>query len=347
MSKTPLTPELMEAAYALLLGRAPEAEGLTENAAEHFKDVGTLRKAYAAYPEVRRSVYAMLSGHIPFDVIRVSSGRGFDIHINLNDTGVSREIFLFDEFEPHNENYLLSNLNPNETFIDIGANVGWFTMIAAQAMAAGCGQGETPAGRILCFEANMKTCKMLSATVNGSPHRGFIDIYNVALAPGSGVLKYEDIDVGNIGGGQVRQIGNVVTPNAVAIASKYKETADAFGDARHTAIAAASLDSLLEDYAGRIGLIKIDVEGSEPYVLQGAAKTLTKHRPQMLIEFHKDKLEYSSNYSVGEMAKQLFDMDYEVFDFKAGRADPLSADDLFQTVSDNGYYDFIAKPRPR
>ncbi len=335
MTDTPLTLDLMRAAFQILLGRDAESEAHAWESAKHYKTVKALREQFAVYPEVRRSVFAMLSDQIPFDIIKIRSKRGFDILINLKDTGVSKEIFLFDEFEPHNEAFITAHLVPGETFVDIGANIGWFSLIAAQRGA----------GQVLAFEANRRTCKMLTESVQMSPWRDLIEIYNVALAPSAGVLNYEDIQSGNIGGGQVHQTDYRHTQNADIIADKYAATADAFGDAPMAAVPAASLDSLLADYEGKIGLVKMDVEGSEPYVLRGAAQTLARHRPKLLIEFHKDKLEFSGDCSIAQLTAQLSDFGYDLYDFQSDKNTKLTGNDALYIVNNAGYYDFMALPR--
>lgn len=46
----------------------------------------------------------------------------------------------------------------------------------------------------------------------------------------------------------------------------------------------ATLDSILVDETARISVIKIDAEGYELFILQGAVVTLKTHRPSILIE---------------------------------------------------------------
>ena len=46
----------------------------------------------------------------------------------------------------------------------------------------------------------------------------------------------------------------------------------------------ATLDSLLVHETARISVIKIDAEGYELFILQGANKTLKTHNPSILIE---------------------------------------------------------------
>ena len=51
------------------------------------------------------------------------------------------------------------------------------------------------------------------------------------------------------------------------------------------------IDDLLEESGiHSVDLIKMDIEGSEYHALRGAAKTLTKHRPVVIIELNEGAL---------------------------------------------------------
>ena len=342
----PLTPDIVKAAYHLLLGRPPESPDTLQAGVEFHKDTATLRKNFAAYPEARRAMFTLLFDHLPFDDILVKSKRGFQIYINLSDLGVSSEIFLFDEFEPHNEKLILDTLKPNETFLDIGANIGWFTLIAAQKIAQDWDESMGPMGQVIGFEANINTGKRLMGSVQNSPYRDNIKIYNVALAPQLSVLKFEDITHGNIGGGQVRQMPDGhISKNHDEIQAKYKDVPDPFGNCKQTIIPAIPLDTLMADHAQKIGLIKMDVEGSEPFVLRGASETLKRHKPKIMIEFHKDKLEYSSDHSAEDVLNLLSDLNYDVYDFQGENTQSLAAADINSILDHQGYFDFLALPR--
>lgn len=341
-----LTPEIVETAYHLLLGRPPENDKVIQEGVAFHKNLSNLRQNFSTYPEGRRAIFDLLSKNVPFDCIKIKSKRGFYIYINLRDTGVSREIFLFDEFEPHNELFILENLDPNEVMLDIGANVGWFSMIAAQKIYNAKHKNADLLGRIIGFEANLNTAKLLTGSVQDSVFRDLVQIYNVALSSENGVLSFEDMDLGNIGGGQVRQLpDNFETQNHHDIKAKYEGKGEAFGECKQTAIPAVPLDSLLSRETQKIGFVKIDVEGSEPFVLRGAEETFSRHKPKILIEFHKDKLEYSSDCTPADLALQLDKMNFDIFDFQHKPSEKLSPKDVESIVEDKGYYDFIALPK--
>ncbi len=340
-----LTPELVEAAYYLLLGRAPDSPESLEAGVDFHKDTLNLRKNFSEYPEARRALFALLFERLPFRDVLVKSKRGFEIYINLWDLGVSSEIFLFDDFEAQNEKLILDTLKPNETFLDIGANIGWFTLIAAQKIQTDWRPEMGDIGKVIGFEANTNTAKRLMGSVQNSAYRDLITIYNVALAPELSILKFEDIERGNIGGGQVRQMPvEHKSANYDRIKEKYQNVHESFGDCKHTLIPAAPLDSLLSEETQKIGLVKMDVEGSEPFVLRGATETFKRHQPKLMIEFHKDKLEYSSDHTATDVMALLSDMNYSLYDFQGENRAKLSPREVDEILEHHGYFDFLALP---
>lgn len=81
-------------------------------------------------------------------------------------------------------------------------------------------------------------------------------------------------------------------------------------------IQVARLDDLLGARPGRIGMIKMDVEGYEPAVIEGAVKTLQEHRPVMLAEFNRERIainqfsmQESWNFLVREIGYEAYWLD--------------------------------------
>lgn len=146
--------------------------------------------------------------------------------------------------EPETIRWMEANLRPGDTFFDAGANVGAYSLVAAHLVG--------PQGCAVAFEPGAPSFSAL--------------VSNIAL----------------------NQITNIV-PLAFALGSDHRRMTLDFpsdlagettvGDFEPTGLSqvvcCAPLDSLVESYqlpAPR--LLKIDVDGAEPEVLRGAAKTL-------------------------------------------------------------------------
>lgn len=138
-----------------------------------------------------------------------------------------------------------------DLFVDVGANVGFFTLLASRA-----GVGT------LAVEPSPMNLKHLYRNLQTAAGSGAVEILPVALSDAVGVIDL-------LGSGQ----GASVRPGWGGIASNYA-----------TQVPMTTLDSILFGREGRL-LIKIDVEGNEDAVLRGASTTLGRSpRPTWLVE---------------------------------------------------------------
>src|SRR4029450_12601416 len=100
-------------------------------------------------------------------------------------------------------------------------------------------------------------------------------------------------------------------------------------DHRAIEVPMATLDS---SYEGEVGFIKIDVEGHEQAVLDGAVQTIRRCRPRLLVEIDE-------RLSPGGLLRDkayFRDLDYRAFSAQAGHMEPMSlfAADRFQNPAD-------------
>lgn len=174
---------------------------------------------------------------------------------------VSWHVVMFGTYEPELRDIFRTVLRPGAVAIDVGANVGWHTLLMASLVGEG--------GRVLAVEANPSVRVRLQENLNLNRFR-HVDVVPCALADAERTLAFhapsaDDPDSGN---------GHVVD-------------ADKAPHAGTLSIQARPLDRVVSD-AGltRVDLIKIDVEGFEWPVLQGADQTLARFRPHVVFEFN-------------------------------------------------------------
>jgi FkbM family methyltransferase len=147
-------------------------------------------------------------------------------------------------------NYIKPLLHPGSTFVDVGANVGYFTLLAASLGA-----------RVVAYEPTPSVFARLRENVdlNGFEHA---ELVNAAVMDKPGTLSLH-------------------------LSGDDPEANSLFGhDAHSLHVLAVSLD---QDLAARgidhVDLLKIDAEGAEPFVLDGATRLLSSlHPPAILIE---------------------------------------------------------------
>lgn len=160
------------------------------------------------------------------------------------------------------------------TFVDVGANIGYISANAAALVG--------PTGRVVALEPVNRYFQRLRRLAEQNPsHR--IETIRVAAGAVVGRATIRISDADNIG-------YNSLTPNWVGD--------DVLGDVEEVDV--APLDQILPAHAvDRVDLLKIDTEGFEIPVLEGASDVLDRFRPTVLLEVtasaarnHGKSLEY-------------------------------------------------------
>ncbi|MDQ3686861.1 MAG: FkbM family methyltransferase [Acidobacteriota bacterium] len=166
-------------------------------------------------------------------------------------------------------------------FVDVGANLGYLSLVAARAVGAG--------GKVICFEPNQMNCGLLyiSAKANGFEN---IEIHPFAVTDTCKSVIYDDIN----GNGVISEVGAEF----------------AFLPTRYIAMA-VTLDHALRDEK-QVHVIKMDVEGAEYLVLQGARKLLAAHRPTILSELSPGGLANVSKVSDRDYIQMLVGEGYDI-----------------------------------
>ena len=174
--------------------------------------------------------------------------------------------------------YLCARIKPGDTVFDVGANVGIYVLQIARWSA--------PDGRIVAFEPNPSTLEVLRAHVamNGFEPRVTV----VPKGVGARARRAELYDTA--AGSGLSRIGGP-NPSGVPVDS--------------TTIALTTID----EYCRETGLVPdwmlIDVEGYEFEVLQGAADTLRRHAPRVIVEMHPSLLSPESRAAGERLLAQL------------------------------------------
>ncbi len=177
--------------------------------------------------------------------------------------------------------YVLHFLRPEDLFVDIGANVGAYTVLAAKAVGA----------RVVAVEPIAQTAAHLQANLalNGIQDR--VDLCQVALGRMSGTLRMtQDADTVNHIVGEDESWGGQATE-----------------------IPVRTLDELLNGRVPR--LVKIDVEGFETEVLAGAQGLLRNEGLQaILVELNGNGARYG--FSEDELHRQLLALGFTPFRYE-------------------------------
>ena len=188
--------------------------------------------------------------------------------------------------------YFRSVLLPGLTVLDVGANIGFFSFVAA---CSGC--------TVHAFEPSPDTYRALVHNVSLNPKLSIIPV-NAALADVSATLPIYGGDAENSGSNSL-----AASPGASVIAN----------------IRTARLDDLYAagDFEAP-SVIKIDVEGYELAVLRGAEELLRKLRPLLFIEVRDSHLRRAGT-TRADLYAWLAARNYAAYGFdRSGRCLPLA-----------------------
>ena len=144
---------------------------------------------------------------------------------------------------------------PGDCVLDIGANVGDWTLPLALAVG--------PRGKLLAFEPVPYLAQALVKTARINRH-DWVEVLELALSSTDGTAEFS-VERANSGGSRLGRVA---------------------GDFSQITVRTARLDSVLASRTDidRIDFVKIDVEGFEEQVLQGARETFARFRPALLFE---------------------------------------------------------------
>jgi FkbM family methyltransferase len=185
--------------------------------------------------------------------------------------------------EPHVQRFLAVNLRAGQVFYDVGANVGFLTLVGARAVGH--------SGRVYSFEPLPDNVAAMKHNV-GLNRLSQVEIIEAAVADESGSSEFA------IGTSTTGRLG----------------TSDGATENRHLLVRTVSLD----DAVNEIGfappdVVKIDVEGAESRVLSGMASVISAFRPVILCEIHEQTtsigvVEKMASAMVGDRPDSTYEM---------------------------------------
>lgn len=196
-------------------------------------------------------------------------------------------------YEPDVAEYFISRLLPEMTVIDIGANIGYFTLLAADLVG--------PTGKVVCYEPNPTTFDQLQRNIALNPYTNIVSVQS-ALS-----------DVAGKGRISVRRDSALNTFALTATEpgiDVQMETLD---------------DSLRNLSIRKCDLVKMDIEGAEFLAVQGMEDTIARNpNIEFVIEVHPLQIEKLGG-TVNEFLQFFVDRGFKLFRLgSSGELKPFS-----------------------
>ena len=299
------------ACFRLILGRAPNPEEWTGHSSRAGEPLAQVVGSYVNSLEFARRRLQDPTGTPP----QVAALEGFRILASPDDLAVGVDV-LAGCYEPDVVAVFRQVLRPGMTVIDVGANIGVFTMLAASLVG--------PSGRVLAVEPNPLNARMAEASrrLNGFDH---VTVLQAAAGPGAGMLaintSFSNGTTAAIDDGQVMQADTVacVAVDQVAPAGR------------------------------RVDLVKLDVEGAEYTALQGCRRLLRRDRPVLVFEFTPGALPGISGISGEGLLRWVIAQGYDLALIRPGAPpEPMGQDwqGVMRRYVERGtdHVDIVARP---
>lgn len=265
--------------YRLLLGRDPDPRGWAVHLGAVRRGIGrdALLRSFLVSPEFRGRPLARAL--LPAAARPVEMKLGFPFAVYDTDDAIGAEFRNAGEFEPHVTKQFLARVSAGAVVLDIGANAGYFTVLAGRSAGA--------AGAVLAFEPYPANVSLIHTNVRLNALAN-VRVYPFALAERWSCYTAYSVDTNagllEFGGDPLALPGRDV-------------------------VFSARLDDLLGALP-RVDVIKIDVEGFEHRALSGGVALLEKHRPVIFTELLPEALVMASGVTPEEYLRFLTGFGY-------------------------------------
>ncbi len=233
-----------------------------------------------------------------------------------NDSGISEELLLFNTHEPYSTKILERYLHDGMVCLDIGGNLGYYATLESKKVG--------DSGRVIAIEPSPINFKYLKHNLELQKMNNY-EVHNLACGDSEGTVKFLISEHSNAN--RVLTDKEEIDPSMNIIEVPVKR-----------------VDELVEEFnIEQCDFLRMDVEGYEIYVLEGANSTLNKFKPMIQLELHFDKL---GKIKTEKLLKNFKNIGYNKLSFIAAELDtPLTGteedirvtniDKLIQDVQNN------------
>jgi len=261
--------------YAIYLSMAGRSTVVYANAVyvlfhvrstEYYRnDVKSLYLKAAEARAIRPTTSVVLAPHfccyMGDNTLLTATDFGRKLYVDSNDISLSPHLAYEGKWEPHVTAFVRKHLRNGQTFIDIGANCGFYTVLAAHLVG--------PSGFVLALEPQRRLVELLHKSVAVNGFGCYTAVKRIAIGE-----KRDEMGLSHAGS----YLGSASLISFEALETELER------------VVVAPLDEVVKEVEverARIiapDIIKIDVEGFEPLVWRGA-KAVLERTAIVLLEF--------------------------------------------------------------
>jgi FkbM family methyltransferase len=221
--------------------------------------------------------------------VRVTGGAVMRVY---PDDKISEYIFK-KEYESHEQEFVFRFLRSSDKFVDVGANIGLFTLIAGKKVGR--------KGRVYSFEPSSKSYERLLKNI-ALNRLSNVECFRLAISN-----KSERLDL-------ISSIDGFAAWNSLA-----RPTAGSKFVLEEVDCVTWDSFAVENNLVGTVALMKIDIEGWELFALDGAASLLSRtDAPSLLIEF-TDINASAAGTSCHALYRRLEELGFQLYSINARR----------------------------
>ena len=266
--------------FRLFLGRAPNLEEWTGHAAHAGAELDSVIGSYASSLEFSLRLSKFLGSKLD-DRISLEKSEGFSIYVQDGDLAVGHHLKNGGKYESHVTGVFRDRLKPGMHVVDIGANIGYFTMLSASLVG--------PTGSVMAIEPNASNAKLLEA----SRRANSFDMVTVVQAAAGSAIGLLVLNTAYSNG------------TTAPLSDNLRSLIDS------TTVPCLKLDDLIAT-SKFIDFVKVDVEGAEYKALLGASAMIRRCKPTIVSEFSPDMMPMISGVDGVQYLRFLRDFGYNI-----------------------------------
>lgn len=257
------------------------------------------------------------------DEILTETYFGRKIFLDARDVSLTPHIAYEGRWEQWVTDFLVSRMRPGQTFIDIGANCGFFAIAAAHVIGRD--------GAVVAFEPQKNLASLLDRSFWVNGFESFCSVVESAIGDVSGTAEL----------GHHREFKGVssLVPEFMGPGT---------GERAPDVVKIETLDEALRKESERLGrklepdLIKIDAEGYEVRIFRGMQGILRSDRPLTILLEFLPKLYLKLGDDPVEFVASFYDYGFQVERLQAdGQCVPFTTDDVEIVIAEKSYVDLV------
>jgi|SanBayMetagenome_1026888.scaffolds.fasta_scaffold01772_2 FkbM family methyltransferase len=287
--------QFLEFLYESLLCRHMNSEEQSRITKDYLDYVSKIEKRQLVsqmmksdeFMRIYRSV--ILDKLIPHSQIVCIEKDGFEIFIDLREIYIGWGI-LNSWYEAEEIAFVKSQIKSGMTFLDVGANIGYYTMTAAHLVGS--------EGLVIAIEPLLRSYHLLERSVLRNNFQDRVELWKKAASSEKSLVQLSyNTNTQNMGGAGIIE-------NDISFS-------DSNSNVSIETVEAYTIDDIVQNRA--IDFVKMDIEGAEGLAIQGADRLLSSRKATLMIEFNESRLNLVSKITSSELISQIKKLDYKVF----------------------------------